>query len=226
MLMTGEFPSDLKISRVKPLFKSGDASLFSNYRPISLLPSFSKIFEYIIFKQLYTYMNDNKLFSIEQYGFRTGHSTELAALHLVNDLTKQMDTGKVPTNIYIDLSKAFDTLDHSILLDKLNYYGIRGVAKNLLHSYLSNRYQYVDFNGSISSTKVVDTGVPQGSILGPLLFLIYINDLPRVSALFNMVMYADNTTLYCNLSNNTNENDLNSELPTRLVNGWHLINYL
>ena len=79
MLMTGEFPSDLKISRVKPLFKSGDASLFSNYRPISLLPSFSKIFEYIIFKQLYTYMNDNKLFSIEQYGFRTGHSTELAA---------------------------------------------------------------------------------------------------------------------------------------------------
>ena len=105
------------------------------------LPSFSKIFEYIIFKQLYTYMNDNKLFSIEQYGFRTGHSTELAALHLVNDLTKQMDTGKVPTNIYIDLSKAFDTLDHSILLDKLNYYGIRGVANNLLHSYISNRYQ-------------------------------------------------------------------------------------
>ena len=110
------------------------------------------------------------------------------------------------------MSKAFDTLDHFILLDKLNYYGIRGVAKNLLHSYLSNRYQYVDLNGSISSTKVVDTGVPQGSILGPLLFLIYITDLPRVSPLFNMVMYADDTTLYCNLSNNTNENDLNSEL--------------
>ena len=86
MLLTGEFPSDLKISRVKPLFKSGDASLFSNYRPISLLPSLSKKIEYIIFKQLYTYMNDNKLFSFEQYGFRTGHSTELAALHLVNDI--------------------------------------------------------------------------------------------------------------------------------------------
>ena len=122
-----------------------------------------------------------------------------------------MDTGKVPTNIYIDLSKAFDTLDHSILLNKLNYYGICGVVNNLLHSYISNRYQYVDFNGSISSTKVVDTGIPQGSILGPLLFLIYINDLPRVSPLFNMVMYPDDTTLYCNLSNNTNENDLNSD---------------
>ena len=176
MLMTGKFPSDLKISRVKPLFKSGDASLFSNCRPISILPLISKIFEYIIFKQLYTYMNDNKLFSIEQYGFQTGHSTELAALHLVNDLTIQMDTGKVSTNIYIDLSKAFDTLDHSILLDKLNYYGIRGVANNLLHSYISNRYQYIDFKGSISPSNIVDTGVQQGSILGLLLFLIYIND--------------------------------------------------
>ena len=189
-----------------PLFKSEDASLFLNYRLISLLPSFSKFFEYIIYKQLYTYMNDNKLFSIEQYGFQTGHSTELAALHLINALIKQMYTGKVPTNIYIDLSKGFDTLDHSILLDKLNYYGIRGVANNLLNSYLSYRYQYVAFNGSISSTKVVDTGVPQGSILGPLLFFIYINDLPRVSPLFIMVMYADDITLHCNLSNNTNTN--------------------
>ena len=169
-------------------------------------------------------MNANKLFSIEQYSFQTRHSTELAALHLVNDLPKQIDTGKVPTNIYIDLSKAFDTLDHSILLDKLNYYTIRSIVNNLIHSYISNRYQYVDFNGSISSNKVVDTGVTQGSILGPLLFLIYINDLPRVSPLFNMVMYADDITLYCNLSNNTNENDLISELHK--INEWLASNKL
>ena len=107
-------------------------------------------------------MNDKKLFSIEQYSFQTGHSTELAALHLVNDLTKQMETEKVPTNIYIDLSKAFDTIDHCILLDKLNYYGIRCVANNLFRSYTSNKYKYVDFNCSILSTKVVDAGLPQG----------------------------------------------------------------
>ena len=100
MLQTGEFLNDLKISRVKPLFKSGEASSFSNYRPISLLSSFSKIFEYVIFKQLYSYMDDNRLFSLEQYGFRTGYSTLLAPLHLVNHLTKQMDMGKVLISIY------------------------------------------------------------------------------------------------------------------------------
>ena len=136
---------------------------------------------------------------------------KLLMILLINFYT-QMDSGKVPINIYIDLSKAFDKLDHAILLDKLNYYGVRGVAYRLFHSYLSNRYQYVEYNGSISSTKVVDTGVPQGSTLGPLLFLISINNLPCVSPLFNMVMYAGDTTLYCNLSNNPNDNYLNSEL--------------
>ena len=119
MLKSGHFPSELKISRVKPLFKKGDPSEFSNYRPISLLPSFSKIFEYVIFYQLFDYMCENNLLTIEQFGFRRGHSTELAA-------------------IYIDLSKAFDTLDHSILLDKLSYYGICGVENLMLRTYLSN----------------------------------------------------------------------------------------
>ena len=218
MLKSGHFPSELKISRVKPLFKKGDPSEFSNYRPISLLPSFSKIFEYVIFYQLFDYMCENNLLTIEQFGFQRGHSTELAAIQLVDRLTNQMDLGNVPTNIYIDLSKAFDTLDHSILLDKLRYYGICGVENLMLRTYLSNRHQYVEYNDSKSQTKSISIGVPQGSILGPLFFLIYINDLPRVSRVFSMLMYADDTTLYCNINNANSDIILNNELCT--ISDW------
>ena len=130
----------------------------------------SQIFEYVTFCQLFDYMCENNLLTIEQFGFRRGHSTELAAIQLVDRLTKQMDLGNVPTNIYIDLSKAFDTLDHSILLDKLSYYGICGVENLKLRTYLSNRHQYVEYNGSKSESKSISIGVPQGSILRPLLF--------------------------------------------------------
>ena len=224
MLITGDFPSALKISKVKPLLKKGDNTLFSNYRPISLLPSISKIFEYVIFHQLMEYFTEHNLFSIQQYGFRPGHSTELAALNLVDILTKHMDRMKTPINIYIDLSKAFDTLDHNILLTKLNYYGVHGKEYNLFQSYLSDRSQYVEYNGSISATCSITTGVPQGSILGPLLFIIYINDLPLVSQIFDMLIYADDTTLICNLDQNLDEQVLNSELNK--INEWMSSNKL
>ena len=210
-LLTSYFPEQLKISKVKPLFKTGDSAQLSNYRPISLLPSISKVYEYVLFNQLFNYMNTNNLLSINQFGFRPSHSTELAGLKLMDHITKQMDNGKVPINIYIDLSKAFDTLNHTILLSKLNYYGIRGLENDLFRQYLTNRYQFVEFHGKSSNKQIITTGVPQGSIMGPLLFLIYINDLPLISQIFNMMMYADDTTLYCNLSD-TSEVLINSEI--------------
>ena len=131
MLTTGIFPDKLKIAKVIPLFKKGDKSIFSNYRPISLLPSISKLFEKVIYQQLYKYFEDSNLFYESHYGFRKGHSTELASLELVNRLLYKMDKGEVPLAIFIDLSKAFDTLDHDILLYKLKCYGLTGNSINL-----------------------------------------------------------------------------------------------
>ena len=152
----------------------------TNYRPIALLPSISKIFEYVLLEQLTCHFVENKLISPQQYGFRAKHSTEIAALNLVDYLTYKLDNSIIPLNIYIDLSKAFDTLIHSILLDKLSHYGVNGVAKKLLQSYVSNRHQVVDFNGSTFDTLEIKTGVPQSSVLGPFLFSVYISDLPTM----------------------------------------------
>ena len=121
-------------------------------------------------------------------------------------------------NIYIDLSKAFDTLNHDILFAKLSHYGICGSENDLFRNYLSNRYQYVEYNGAKSDTKLITTGVPQGSILGPLLFIIYINDLPLVSNMFDMLMYADDTTLYCNTNQLFSDDAINRELHK--ISNW------
>ena len=124
---------------MKPLFKSGDPLQLNNYRPVSLLPSLSKIFEHVIFDQIMCYLTENSLLSSEQFGLRPGHSTELAALRMVDHIIKQMDNGKLPLFIYIDLSKAFDTLNYDILMSKLEYYGITGKENDLLRSYLTGR---------------------------------------------------------------------------------------
>lgn len=192
---SGIFPDFLKMAKVCPLFKKDDMSLITNYRPISLLPCFSKVFEKYVHQQLYDYFNANRLFVSNQYGFRPKHSTELATLEFIDRILKLLDNDQIPFSIFMDLSKAFDTLDHSILLHKLSYYGVTDSALHWFTSYLSDRVQYVDFLGTCSSTKNIHVGVPQGSILGPLLFLIYINDLNCASSYFNFIFYADDTTI-------------------------------
>ena len=139
----------------------------------------------------------------EQFGFRPAYSPELAALKLVNNIILGLNDHIAIQYLYINLSKAFDTFDHSILFHKLEYYGICNIEYCLLHSYLTNRFQYVEYEGIKSKNASITTGVPQGCILCPLLFLIYINNLPTVSNKLEMLMYADDTTLYCNLDQNS-----------------------
>ena len=229
-LKTGVFPDALKIAKVKPLYKKGDNFCLNNYRPISLLPTISKIFERVMFTQLYSYLNANNLLSEQQYGFRSQHSTELACVKLVDYITTEMDNIKkikTPTAIYLDLSKAFDTLNFNILLNKLQYYGINGISLSLIRNYLTNRFQYVQFENSESDLLEIKTGIPQGSILGPLFFSIMINDLVNSSNKFKFLMYADDTTIYFNLEDFPIENRevlINNELEK--VNKWLKLNKL
>ena len=168
----------------------------NNYRPISLLPAISKIFYHIIYDQLYACFDNNNILSEEQYGSRTKQSTELAAVKLVDYIKNEIDGKYTAVYIYIDLSKAFDTLNFDIILHKLHYYGVAGVSCELIRSYLTNIKQYVKFKTLESDYMDVKLAVPQGSILGPLLFSIYINDLVTVSKKFKFLVYPDDKTIH------------------------------
>ena len=202
-LETGISPDALKVANVKPLFKKSDNCCLNNYRPISLLPTISKIFERVMYTQLYSYFNVNNLLSEQHYGFRSQHSTEVACVKLVDYILKEMDNIrdiKIPASIFLDLSKAFETLNFDIFLRKLQHYGIDDVSLNLIKSYLTNCFQYVQYENADSGLLEVKTGIPQSSILGPLFFSILINDLVNCSTKFQFLMYADNTTIYFNLN--------------------------
>ena len=184
LLKTGVFPSELKLARVVPIFKAGDSSALTNYRPISVLTFFAKVFEKIVYNKLLNFISDNNILYDHQYGFRKGRSTQQAIITLVDKITKSQDIGDIVITLLIDLKKAFDTIDHRILLRKLYSYGIRGSMLKWMESYLTARSQYVVFDGKVSETRSIECGVPQGSILGPLLFIISVNDICNVSPMF------------------------------------------
>ena len=179
-----------------PIFKSGDPSLLSNYRPISVLSFFSNIFEKIVYNLVFDFLSDNEVLYDYQFGFRSKHSTQQALITLVDRITKSLDQNNIIISLFIDLKKAFDTVHHRILLLKLYAYGIRGVLLKWFESYLTDRSQYVIYDGVRSETKVVECGVPQGSILGPLLFIVFMNDICKVSDLMFAIMYADDSCFF------------------------------
>lgn len=224
-LTTGVFPESMKTAKVIPLFKSGQKDTFSNYRPVSLLPQFSKILEKVFYNRLENFVTKSDLLSVCQYGFRKNSSTSLALIDLVEEITDAMDKKHVTIGVFIDLKKAFDTVNHSLLLNKVEHYGIRGVALKWLTSYLSHRKQFVHYNNTSSDLLEVLCGVPQGGIISPLLFLIYINDIENVSRILKILLFADDTSLFCS---GKNIDDLcrtiNAELD--LIDKWFKLNKL
>lgn len=200
----GIVPDKMKIAKVVPVFKSSDRCSIKNYRPISLLTSFSKLLEKVMYDKIMCFLNTNNILYKHQYGFRAKHSTIHPIIHLLNycaDAANKNDP-EYTLAVFCDLSKAFDVINHKILLHKLRTYGIRGIVNDWFSSYLSNRIQFVEIEGNTSSHQLIHCGVPQGSILGPLLYLIYVNDIHK-SCESNILSFADDTTLYISHSNLT-----------------------
>ena len=193
---TSTFPDSWKIARVTPIFKEGDKCERSNYRPISVLPVIARLFEKLVFDQLYWYFDENGFLSLDHSGFRALHSTVTSLPKCTDNWYSGLDTGQMTGLIFIDLKKAFDTVDHEILCKKLYLYGVQNRELAWFKSFLSNRKQFARVNGAGSKIEEIDIGVPQGSCLGPLLFLVYINDLPIAIKNSKTSMYADDASIY------------------------------
>ena len=221
----GLFPNFLKIVKVIPIHKGNSILDMNNYRPISLLSIFDKIIEKLMHRRLYKFLEDNNILYDKQYGFRKENSTIFSLIEITEKIKESIDNNKFGCGIFIDLRKAFDTVNHNILLRKLDHYGIRGSSLNWFKSYLNDRQQYVFLNGESSDKKKITCGVPQGSVLGPLLFLVYINDLPNISKILDFYLFADDTNIYYEDDSLVNlEKTINKEL--RNLYTWLSVNRL
>ena len=220
---SGECPDLLKIANTIPVFKKDSKLIVSNYRPISLLSNINKILEKLMFKRVYDFLEKNNSIYNLQFGFRSKHSTNHALIDITENIRSALDKGKIAGGIFVDLQKAFDTVNHEILIYKLNHYGIRGKVCDWFTSYLTNRMQYVSILGYNSGVKYMRHGVPQGSVLGLLLFLLYINDLHKAIIYSKVYHSADDTNLL-NISNNpkTLQNQINTDL--KMLYKWLLAN--
>ena len=191
----GYFPDNLKLGCITPIFKNGDKKKIKNYRPVCSLSPLSKIIEKVINNRMVDFLDDHEIISKTQFGFRKKMGTETALMNYIDHLQNELNNSKYAVSVFMDLSKAFDVIDHKILETKLIHYGFRGKFLEFLLNFIRDRKYFVHINGKNSETKMVNIGVPQGSTLGPLFFLIYINDMINCSILLFLSQFADDSTI-------------------------------